>query len=239
MILAVKKGNFKTAYSTLIPKNSKDLADDVLLYKFGIAPLIGDLDGLMKHLAQNAKDNVCRVVAVSREVVKTTTSGKVPSSILSRKETLTTETEITVRSVLRYKVDAPAVNQLTQLGFTNPASTAWEVIPWSFVIDWLIPIGDYIDTLDTAAFLQTVSFHTTVYIRQKVVCTAVNGGISGAFPYRTTTSEGYSTWEKENVAVSRSLNAAVLPPCPIPRFKNPFSASHIGTAAALLRQLRR
>jgi hypothetical protein len=30
------------------------------------------------------------------------------------------------------------------LGLTNPASIAWEVVPYSFVIDWFLPVGAYL-----------------------------------------------------------------------------------------------
>lgn len=33
------------------------------------------------------------------------------------------------------------------LGLTNPAAVAWEVIPYSFVIDWFIPVGSYLSAL--------------------------------------------------------------------------------------------
>lgn len=33
------------------------------------------------------------------------------------------------------------------LGLLDPATVAWEVLPYSFVIDWFIPIGTYIENL--------------------------------------------------------------------------------------------
>lgn len=47
-----------------------------------------------------------------------------------------------------------------QLGLLDPLSVAWELMPWSFVIDWFIPIGSYLDLVNQAAslkgrFLQT------------------------------------------------------------------------------------
>jgi hypothetical protein len=37
---------------------------------------------------------------------------------------------------------------LSELGFTNPLSLAWEVLPFSFVVDWSLPIGEYFNLLD-------------------------------------------------------------------------------------------
>ena len=35
------------------------------------------------------------------------------------------------------------------LGLTDPLSVAWELIPYSFVVDWFYPIGTYLENLNT------------------------------------------------------------------------------------------
>lgn len=37
---------------------------------------------------------------------------------------------------------------LQQFGITNPASTLWDMLPASFVLDWFFSVGDYLRTLD-------------------------------------------------------------------------------------------
>lgn len=49
---------------------------------------------------------------------------------------------------LDYYIENPFLQTLTQLGLTNPAQLAWELIPLSFVVDWAYPLGSYLDTLD-------------------------------------------------------------------------------------------
>lgn len=36
------------------------------------------------------------------------------------------------------------VNEAALAGLLDPASVAWELLPWSFVCDWFIPIGNYL-----------------------------------------------------------------------------------------------
>lgn len=45
---------------------------------------------------------------------------------------------------VQYRVDEPVVATLSALGFTNPALIAWELVPYSFVVDWFIPIGKFL-----------------------------------------------------------------------------------------------
>ena len=35
-----------------------------------------------------------------------------------------------------------------QLGLMDPATVVWEIIPYSFVVDWFIPIGSYLENLN-------------------------------------------------------------------------------------------
>lgn len=36
------------------------------------------------------------------------------------------------------------MSTMRSLGLANPAEVAWEVVPYSFVVDWFLPIGSYI-----------------------------------------------------------------------------------------------
>lgn len=44
----------------------------------------------------------------------------------------------------------PNVLLLKQLGLTNPAIVAWDLVPWSFVIDWFLPVGRYLKSFDAS-----------------------------------------------------------------------------------------
>jgi len=41
-----------------------------------------------------------------------------------------------------------------QLGLANPATILWERLPWSFVIDWFIPIGTYLNLIGQIPFMK-------------------------------------------------------------------------------------
>lgn len=42
----------------------------------------------------------------------------------------------------------PTLGTLQTFGITNPIALAWELIPYSFVLDWFIPVSNYLATLD-------------------------------------------------------------------------------------------
>lgn len=50
---------------------------------------------------------------------------------------------------VRYRESNATLGTLQQWGITNPLGLGWELIRYSFIIDWIIPVGQYLSTLDT------------------------------------------------------------------------------------------
>lgn len=49
---------------------------------------------------------------------------------------------------LDYEEGNAAARQAASLGLTNPADLAWELLPFSFVVDWFANVGDCFNVLD-------------------------------------------------------------------------------------------
>jgi hypothetical protein len=45
------------------------------------------------------------------------------------------------RTFLSGNLTNPELHLLNQAGLANPVSIAWELVPWSFALDWFIPVG--------------------------------------------------------------------------------------------------
>lgn len=45
----------------------------------------------------------------------------------------------------KVSVSNPNLHRATALGLTNPAAVLWEVIPFSFLVDWFIPVGEFLN----------------------------------------------------------------------------------------------
>lgn len=114
------------------------------------------------------------------------------------------------------------------LGLTTLESVAWELTPWSFVIDWFIPIGDWLAARGHAQGL-TGTFITTV----KNSSTALE-------PYGDFTipaGEAYP-WERnffENGGTTRSVSTTLHVPMPVTKpLSKALSWRHCVNAVALL-----
>lgn len=131
----------------------KYVADGWLKYQFGIAPLVSDLFGTVENLAVRINEGFPvynRASAVDRQ-----------HDAGFRRDTAYPHAYVTfctrsVRAQSRHLVTDASLKRLSQLGMTNPAVVAWELIPYSFVIDQVLGIGRYLESLDALAGVDAI-----------------------------------------------------------------------------------
>jgi hypothetical protein len=67
------------------------------------------------------------------------------------------------------RANAQLLGHLDSLGMgRNPVKDLWELVPWSFVVDWMVGIGRYLDRLDSPLLKPRIAvyrfcFSTTVH----------------------------------------------------------------------------
>lgn len=124
-----------------------DVPQRWLEYQYGLAPLLNDINGMVLDL-QNRPRFDWRIRVNSR--VKERSFGSVvsPSQYCYGDEEWQKDFEVGV--VLYYEPQSYALASLANLGLTNPAEVAWELTPFSFVLDWFLPVGSWLSTLDAS-----------------------------------------------------------------------------------------
>ena len=137
---------------------------------------------------------------------------------------------VTVR--LDYSMDNPALAAAGALGLTNPLQLAWELLPFSFVADWFVPIGAYLSAWDADLGYSFRGGSNTT--RQVSTLSAVTLDITSK-GLAETNFKSYHAYGgfRHQKRVTRSTYGS----SPLPRFpgmKNPFSATHVMNAIALL-----
>ena len=134
---------------------------------------------------------------------------------------------------LTFCTGSPLLTTASRLGFTNPLSVTWELLPLSFVADWFYPISDYINSLDATLGWDFMGGSCTKRIVQKMTVRAT------AYPYPVWYLKAIPTVSGSKVFTSKTVNRTVyiVPPVPdLVRPKNPFSGRHLASAVALLSQ---
>lgn len=128
-----------------------------------------------------------------------------------------------------YQIVARGVEILSAprtLGLQDPLSIAWEVMPWSFAIDWFIPIGSYLDNLN-----QIPNISATFEIRHRHA-DKLTSGFGGYLDPKYGDGLYY-----EDIFYSRTYSTTL--DVPLPHFKSlpqAFSPAHIWNAIALATQ---
>jgi hypothetical protein len=235
--LQLKKGNLAQAVNVLLPGSGKQLANDHLAIQYGVRPLLSDLEGIAKVLS-GARDvvfdiKVRKKISIPRHRVHYSNR---PYGVTWVKCEVHSSGYVEVKYKYRFKLSSPGMaleRALTDLGFGNLNALAWETIPFSFVVDWFLPIGSYLNTSDAFDNLTVVHATKTVFRKETIEFRRTFGGNDSGFT--TTTQE--TGFVNDRVQVDRSLTG--VPSLAFPDFKDPISKLHIANAIALLTQLRK
>lgn len=192
-------------------RQRKKFSSAWLNYQYGIAPFASDL----YSIGQNADTRPPVIIKVrGRRDWKR-------DAYDSKGRKLTT-TEGSIVETMRFGIimDNAGIALMQDYGLVNPLTFAWELLPFSFVVDWALPIGTYLGNLTS-----TVGYQTTV------------GSVTSGSRYisRGQDPDSPATAEQSFRATTRSITA--FPDVPLPAFQNPFSPTRALNALAILHQI--
>lgn len=218
----VKRGKPRKAMQRLgisgrQPPRSKQASGQWLELQYGWLPLVGDIYNLA-NLDPFAGDIISGRASATTQV-------KYPNNGVVNCQHKC-EHGLTVDCI------DPALAYASQLGLTNPATIAWELTPFSFVIDWFLPIGDYIHRLT-----QDLGFKFRDYYVSNRIKYIIDRPPRKAFIGKSGTYDISEGCIGVVDIFTRTTPTSV--PKPNLEFKNPLSPMHLANAIALGRQLKK
>lgn len=153
------------------PRRDRSLADNWLELQYGWKPLLSDIEGSLKSLSTlNNGDFVQRVrKSAAGQIEEVSFVDAIGASDTGAKVKNVTLTSTTCRFVLRYRLASPLRSFLAQTGFTNPINLVWEILPFSFVVDWFLPIGPYLEAFHSFDGLEFLDGCQTLFTKGKTV----------------------------------------------------------------------
>jgi hypothetical protein len=119
-----------------------------------------------------------------------------------------------------------------QLGLTDLSSVLWEKLPWSFVADWFIPVGDYLQARHFCNAIKVSRVLQTDYLIRSFKVSPDDSWI----PHGSTMIRVLSgVYAQTQLTVSRSiLSSLPLSPPEFKSMEDALSLKHLKNAAALL-----
>lgn len=141
---------------------------------------------------------------------------------------VTASSEYELLMVARFRESA-TLKSSAALGITNPLATAWELIPYSFVLDWVIGVGEYLNNLDALVGIEEC------IIRSGYKHTLTMAGVTlrPGYPH-SVGANGYS----KSTRTTKQRNSVIVPYYPLPAFDGRFTNLRAANALALLRTLK-
>jgi len=141
---AVKQFRFGDAANILgiggppsnLRKRGRDFGSNWLEFHFGWSPLIGDIGNSMQLLCRGLPPFRIR----SRASVQTEFRELIGSGFTTTRRFNRVTARWTIGADVQ--VSNPNTLLLNQLGFVNPVTIAWELVPFSFVLDWFVNVND-------------------------------------------------------------------------------------------------
>lgn len=226
---AVKRGHFRDAARALTQGTdrsrfaAKVTASNWLELQYGWLPLLNDVFDGLQYLAHYLYAPPPYVVRVKRKGVTTPVLTSSPSNTYWSKQDLTCG-----YSLICHLTE---VDQIQLVGLTDPLSVAWEKLPYSFVFDWFIPVGNYLSARGLSQALKGTFVETTY---SKV---AVSGLSATPGSVLSLIREGYPNTYKR-IVVNRTVSTTLQIPTPeVKPLSQVMGWRHAANAVGLLTQL--
>ena len=212
-------------------KSGREVSGRWLELQYGWLPLMSDIKGTMEVLQNGFRSKNFTFSAV-RQIRTPLTGEDVMSPIVDNPFNHIEGSGFRVTKVKVYaKVRDDDLHALTQIGLTDPLQVAWALVPFSFVIDWFLPVGSMLEALGATKGLDFVSGTRTTALKFRgVAYTRLN-------PSVIKNQTGHFETEVALEGMERIVLTSF--PAPMLYYNSPFSITHGVNALALLRQLTR
>lgn len=199
---------------------SKQAANRWLQYQYGIRPLMSDVKNSAEALAKTLTEGKVMIVGT-----KKSTPYRVYSKTAIARELV--EGTLTMRAKARYVITGPAIKQLSEVGITNPLLLAWELMPYSFVIDWFFNVGTVLSSLDS------LNGTSKLVVNRSYMLEAVGS--------KSWFGKDFLTAPEAHVILKKTERFSSDSGLALPKFKYQpsLSLTKITSAMALIRQLRK
>lgn len=220
-LIALKRRNwryFRAEYGDI-----RNIPNGYLAWKYGFAPLARDIYS-MAEIVREGLGSRAQILYASSTVsnsdqMKTNEFGYQFSGQIHLKNTCS----------IMAKLNEAFIANAQSVGLVNPVELGWELVPYSFAVDWVLPVGNFLQALTASAGLDFL----TGYDGQRME--GFLNGFQSPLPGGYT---GIGDYCEGNFFEYRRSRLTSFP-TPVPYVKSPFTTGNISSALALLSQLSR
>lgn len=207
--------NFKDErfFGSIPSQDRQRISDAHLELQYGMLPLINDVYALSGALQARTKPRERRIYA--RRYIGKSVGSSFPTIFAAN------GTGRYQKQIICY-VEEEVPTFAESMGLTNPASVLWELTPWSFVADWFLPIGNYIEARSFAARAKGTFISTTTDWHRIRSAGMASTYVPDYVPPEQSEYKINGLWWNSSVSISRTISTSLSQSVPLPTFKSPF-----------------
>jgi hypothetical protein len=199
--------------------------------QYGWKPLLDDVYGAAETIARERGDRP--LINTIRKTASVKRNHEAFSNNAGAGYTMTSSSRSAVNAMcsiaITYEVRNDALRLASSIGLTDPALLAWELLPYSFVVDWFLPVGGWLERANATSGLL---FHKGS-CSELVRIVSSESHQSSSFAWNFVSDSEVGGGHREDLIFERTVLGS-FPANPLPQFKNPVSFGHLSNALALL-----
>jgi hypothetical protein len=201
----------------------KRVPDSWLELQYGWNPLMADINGAVNELSQTVRRNDPVIVVKSKKSFSTTLPFGFTALNCTVYQDIATSVDAKVKLV--YKLNNWILAEISRLGLSNPLEIVWERVPYSFVIDWFLPVGNWLSALGGDFGYSFQNGHLSVFVR-----------MTESHNRTVASSPGFDSFTLPVQGHGGYFQRTLYGTSPVPGlyFKSPVSSGHIANALSLL-----
>lgn len=252
-IAGAKRTSLRYVYDALMGRNlskyhkrgmrnlSKEIRQQWMKYQMAYKPTLHDIDDATQVLDDafqgktGAFTVVCRSGFKSADALRTKPSGSVGMGCTY---SMAYTWEWRMSFSCSYTVRHAAMRQLSQLGLTNPAAVAWELLQFSWLVDYITTVGDWLNSFTAAQGLSFLEGSQTQFLQVNSDgdCQAAAYPGSGSTLAR---GGGRVFAEVHAGRMLRTVLTGSPSPAVFPTYRNRLNLTRLANSLTALSQLRK
>jgi len=200
-----------------------------LTWQYGVRPLLSSVYGTVDQILNgDALDSFMTIkVRKSRRRVSKDKKAITAETVIAH----IAESRARVQIMSHWKFRAQDSVMFANFSSLNPVSIAWEILPFSFVADWFLNVGQYLRNAESSALYGTSFKRGCITIgRKEYVDLTLSIASSNAAGYDFGGGVAYYNYKLKDRRVMYSVDLIPNPP----RFKMDLGAQRLYSAASLL-----
>lgn len=230
-LLHLRRGNPREAARRLGIHPSR-ISERYIQYEYGWKPLMSDIYGSVGLLQEILEDD-SRLPIISASSSRHD-SRDYPVTLKEWRPNGKLNASMTTTVSFTAKLDNWYDRRVNQAGLANPVSLGWDLIPFSFVIDWVVPVGQVLQAMTATSGLTFLYGYKHVVVNYNGTAKRSIASPPSGF-YRT--SEEPASVEVNGFGFRRSAYGGF--PRPKPYIRSPFTTDKAVKALALIDLLTR